>query len=105
MTRPTFLVMILTVVSSLLLACNNGDGGRRDPPEITQVLPGQVRNDRETLLMVVGRGFREGSSITLGTTQLPQSTFVNEEMVTAIVPRGKCSMSDVNPSASNAWTS
>ena len=88
MNRLILRVALVILVPALFAACNDGGDGRQEPPAVTQVLPGQVRNDRETLLMVVGQGFREGASVTLGTTQLPQSTFVNEAMVTAVVPRG-----------------
>src|SRR5215207_7399282 len=86
MTRRALLTLVVALLAALLVACDR-DGGDTTP-SIRDLAPGQVRNDRDSLVMIVGANFAEGASVVLGPTRLPQSTFINEEMVTAVVPPG-----------------
>ena len=82
------LTALLALTCLLAFGCRDGDVRDAGPLEVQEIIPRQVGNNRETLLLVVGSGFREGATVTLGTTPLPQATFVNDALVTAVVPEG-----------------
>jgi outer membrane biosynthesis protein TonB len=82
------LSIVLVAISALLVAaCQNG-GDDAGPLDISQVVPTEVRTGNESFLMVIGSGFRDGASVTLGGRTLAQVTFVNNALLTAVVPAG-----------------
>ncbi len=78
--------------AGLVLLMTGCRGGAGDPPKaplgVERVYPTRLPNDRETLLLIVGSGFREGMTATLGARTLQQTSFINEVLLSAVVPRG-----------------
>lgn len=89
MSRIPVRLLSATLALLLLIGCG-GDTGDRPAGALAveRIEPKQVGNDRDSFLIVVGNGFHEGMTATIGTTALQQVTYVNELLLTAVVPRG-----------------
>jgi len=84
MSRWGMLAVLLLLLCLPLAGCGNDE----TPPAIENVFPEQVRSDRDSLLLVVGNGFEQGATVSLGSTPLSQVTYVNNALMTAVVPTG-----------------
>jgi outer membrane biosynthesis protein TonB len=81
--------LILTCLLLFVTGCRGDSGGPPDAPlGVERVYPPRALNDRETLLLIQGSGFREGMTAALGSTALQQTSFINEVLLSAVVPRG-----------------
>jgi hypothetical protein len=59
-----------------------------DAPTVTQVDPASTPNDLDTPIVITGTGFTAGMTVTLGSTRLPDATWVSSTTLTATVPWG-----------------
>ena len=81
--------LTLACLLVLVTGCRADTGGSADVPlGLERVYPPRVQNDRETLLLIQGSGFREGMTATLGPAALQQTSFINEVLLSTVVPRG-----------------
>ena len=90
---------VLTATTALVaLLCLMGQGNPPAPhlalaapmaaPTVTAVDPASAPNDLDTPIVITGTGFTAGMTVTLGSTRLPDATWVSATMLTATVPWG-----------------
>jgi len=90
---------VLTATTALVaLLCLMGQGNPPAPylalaapmaaPTVTAVDPASAPNDLDTPIVITGTGFTAGLTVTLGSTRLPDATWVSATMLTATVPWG-----------------
>src|SRR5213080_4030405 len=87
--RRARLLLWLLLPALLLVAC--GSDAKPPPPgplAVSRVFPDRVGNDHESLVLIVGSGFRDGVTVALGPNQLRQPTFINDQLVSAVIPVG-----------------
>lgn len=82
---------LIALVTLVAIGCG---GTGSTPPRATgpmmlqRAFPVGISNERESLLLVVGSNFREGATVRLGNVALQRPTFVNDVLLTAVVPAG-----------------
>jgi hypothetical protein len=81
-------LVILTTLALAFVACRDDTPPPSEPLAVREVLPAQLRNGSEALVMVVGSGFRDGASVSLSGRRLEQTTFVNQALLATVVPAG-----------------
>ena len=88
MTRIGTVPLTALLTAWLLVIGCGGQQPPAQPPAIREVYPTRISNERDSLLLIPGQGFREGVAVRLGSIALERPTFINEALVTAVVPRG-----------------
>lgn len=93
--RPLATLLLAIACAGALMACRSDEAPAlpAGPPVVQDVAPREVPNDRDTLLILTGSGFRPGVRVAVGPKLVGRDiggrvTWVNEAVVTAAVARG-----------------
>jgi hypothetical protein len=94
--RPRLLVLLAAALSCAMLAiaCSNDTVvPPSGPPALQDLAPHEITNDKESLLILTGSGFRPGIRVAVGPKVVGRDifgrvTWVNESVVTATVAPG-----------------
>jgi len=94
----TAAAVLTATIALVALLCLMGQGNPPAPhralaapmaaPTATAVDPASAPNDLDTPIVITGTGSTAGMTVTLGSTRLPDATWVSATMLTATVPWG-----------------